>query len=162
MSGYVRITYWSTGVVLAEGPLGRGITVFEGNYYISRKYLRTDWFKPNFIPGICPYKFFYVWLDLFPENANRDKNLGWLYWLPNPLFPLFVFGSPCRARIRRFSLSDLLVSKEGQFRYLGNRSASRGDYRPACARTASGFLVRLQANGDKAKGKSKKSKKAKT
>jgi uncharacterized protein (DUF427 family) len=91
MSEYVRITYRPTGLVLAEGPLGWGITPFEGNYYISKKYLRTDRFKPNFIPGICPYKFFYVWMDLLLENGSSEENLGWLYLLPNPLFPFIWF-----------------------------------------------------------------------
>lgn len=91
MSGYVRITHRPTSTLLAEGPLGWGITPFEGNYYISKKYLRAGQFKPNFIPGLCPYKFLYVWLDLFLDNVKREENLGWLYWLPNPLFPFIWF-----------------------------------------------------------------------
>jgi uncharacterized protein (DUF427 family) len=91
MSRYVRITHRPTGLVLAEGPLGWGITPFEGNYYISKKYLRTDQFKPNFTPGICPYKFFYVWMDLQLPNGSAEKSLGWLYWLPNPLLPFIWF-----------------------------------------------------------------------
>ena len=87
MSGYIRIRHRPTGLLLAEGPLGWGITRFEGNYYVSKKYLQTNRFKPNFMPGICPYKFVYVWLDLVLEDGEREKNLGWLYWLPNPLFP---------------------------------------------------------------------------
>ena len=39
----VRIRHRATGRVLAEGPLGWGITPFEGNLYIRRRYLRlTD------------------------------------------------------------------------------------------------------------------------
>ena len=91
MSGYIRITHRPTGLLLAEGPLGWGITPFEGNYYISKKYLRAGKFKPNFIPGICPYKFLYVWMDLQLQNGSREKNLGWMYWLPNPLFPFIWF-----------------------------------------------------------------------
>jgi len=91
MSGYIRIRHRTTGLLLAEGPLGWGITPFEGNYYVSKKYLRTNGFKPNFMPGICPYKFLYVWLDLVLEDGEREKNLGWLYWLPNPLFPFIWF-----------------------------------------------------------------------
>jgi uncharacterized protein (DUF427 family) len=91
VSRFVRIRYKSTGMLLAEGPLGWGITPFEGNYYISRKYLRTDRFRPNFLPGLCPYKFLYVWMDLVLENGNREKNLGWMYWLPNPLLPFIWF-----------------------------------------------------------------------
>jgi hypothetical protein len=37
----IRITHRSSGEVIAEGPLGLwGITPFEGNFYISRKYRR--------------------------------------------------------------------------------------------------------------------------
>ena len=61
---YVRVTYLPTDTVLAEGPLGWGITPFEGKLYVRKKYLRTDAFKVDFIPGFCPYKFLYVWLDL--------------------------------------------------------------------------------------------------
>jgi uncharacterized protein (DUF427 family) len=87
----VRITHKITGMLLAEGPLGWGITPFEGNYYISRKYLRTAGFKANFFPGLCPYKLLYVWLDLALDNGSREKNLGWMYWLPNPLLPFIWF-----------------------------------------------------------------------
>ncbi|MFQ5707261.1 MAG: hypothetical protein ACE5HO_07405 [bacterium] len=88
---YIRITHKPSGTKLAEGPLGWGITPFEGNLYISRKYLLTKSFKPNFIPGLCPYKFLYVWLDLRLEGGRKSKSLGWLYWLPNPLFPFIWY-----------------------------------------------------------------------
>lgn len=88
---FVRITHRSSGTPLAEGPLGWGITPFEGNLYIGRKYLLTKGLKPNFVPGFCPYRFFYVWLDLALENGQKVKNLGWLYWLPNPLFPFIWY-----------------------------------------------------------------------
>ena len=91
MSQSVRITHKSTGMLLADGPLGWGIAPFERNYYISRKYLRTARFKANFFPGLCPYKFLYVWLDLALDNGAKEKNLGWMYWLPNPLLPFIWF-----------------------------------------------------------------------
>lgn len=87
----VRIIHRRSGMTIAEGPLGWGITPFEGNLYISRKYLQTDGFKPNFIPGLCPYKFLYVWLDLELPDGEKVKNLGWMYWLPNPLFPFIWY-----------------------------------------------------------------------
>jgi len=87
----VRITHQPSGTKLAEGPLGWGITPFEGNFYISNKYLLTDRFKANYIPGLCPYKFLYVWLDLQLEDSRQVKNLGWRYWLPNPLLPFIWF-----------------------------------------------------------------------
>ncbi len=88
---YIRITHKPSGLPLAEGPLGWGITPFEGNLYIGRKYLKTDRFRPNFLPGLCIYKFLYVWMDLHLDERTRVRNLGWLYWLPNPLFPFIWY-----------------------------------------------------------------------
>ena len=107
---HVRIIHRPTGTKLAEGPLGWGITPFEGNLYISRKYLLIDGFKPNFIPGICPYKFLYVWLDLELENGDKVKNLGWLYWLPNPLFPFVWY----RVGVPRYHPELLVEEFEAQ------------------------------------------------
>lgn len=87
----VRIHHKPTGQILADGPLGWGITPFEGNFYIRKKYLRTNRFKVNYLPGLCIYKFLYVWLDLQLDNENRVRNLGWMYWLPNPLLPFIWF-----------------------------------------------------------------------
>lgn len=81
----VRIKLRSSGEVIAEGPLGWGITPFEGNFYISRKYLKTDGFKSNYIPGLCIYKFLYVWMDYRVDEDKTINSLGWMYWLPNPL-----------------------------------------------------------------------------
>ena len=86
----VTITHRPTGTVLARGPVGWGITPFEGNFYVRRKYLRTDALRVNFMPGLCIYKFLYVWLDL-RLGERTLKNLGWLYWLPNPLLPFIWF-----------------------------------------------------------------------
>lgn len=88
---HVRITHRPSDTLLAEGPLGWGITPFEGNYYISGKYLKTEGFKANYIPGLCPYKFLYVWQDFTPKGGNKVKNLGWLYFIPNPLLPFIWF-----------------------------------------------------------------------
>ena len=77
--------------LIADGPLGRGITSFEGNFYIRGKFLVTNRFKVNFIPGLCIYKFFYIWLDLQLDDKTRVNNLGWMYWLPNPLLPFIWF-----------------------------------------------------------------------
>ena len=94
----LRITHAPTGTVLAEGPKGWGITPFEGNLYVSRKHLRTDAFRPNFIPGLCFYKGLYVWLDLRLPDEDAVRGVGWKYWLPNPLFPFVAFrvGLPRR------------------------------------------------------------------
>ena len=88
---FITITHRATGAVLAQGPIGWGITPFEGNYYIRRRYLKDGSFKANYIPGLCPYKFFYVWMDWLLPDSKPEKSLGWMYWLPNPLLPFICF-----------------------------------------------------------------------
>ncbi|MFQ6006456.1 MAG: hypothetical protein ACE5OQ_13240 [Woeseia sp.] len=88
---HLRIRHKETGALLAEGPVGWSITPFEGNFYIARKYLKTDRFRVNYIPGLCIYKFLYVWLDLLLGDGRRIRNLAWMYWLPNPLLPFIWF-----------------------------------------------------------------------
>lgn len=90
-SRLIRIVHQPSGELIAEGPLGWGIFRFEGNYYIGKHHLRTGGFKPNYIPGLCPYKFLYVWLDLHLDDGQVVKSLGWLYWLPNPLLPFIWY-----------------------------------------------------------------------
>lgn len=87
----IRIVHRRTGTLLADGPIGWGITPFEGNLYISRKYLLTDGFRPNWVPGLCIYKFLYVWLDLRFDGNDPLRNAAWMYWLPNPLLPFIWF-----------------------------------------------------------------------
>ena len=87
----IRIEHRPSGQLIADGPLGWGITPFEGNLYIRRKHLQTGGFRVNFLPGLCVYKFLYVWLDFVPDAAPRERNLGWMYWLPNPLLPFIAF-----------------------------------------------------------------------
>ena len=87
----VKIIHRASGEVLAKGPLGWGITPFEGNFYIARKYMRTDRFRVNFLPGLCIYKFVYVWMDLRLDQGERARNLAWMYWLPNLLLPFIWF-----------------------------------------------------------------------
>ena len=87
----VKIVHRESGIVLAEGPLGWGITPFEGNFYISKKFLQTDRFRVNYLPGLCVYKFLYVWMDLQLDRDHHVRNLGWMYWLPNPLLPFIWF-----------------------------------------------------------------------
>jgi uncharacterized protein (DUF427 family) len=87
----VRILHRGSGTLLAEGPVGWGITPFEGNYYIRRKYLRTEQIRANYLPGLCIYKFLYVWMDFHLGDGERINNLAWMYWLPNPLLPFIWF-----------------------------------------------------------------------
>jgi len=88
---YVRIVHSGSNSVIADGPIGWGITPFEGNFYIRKKNLVTDGFRINYLPGLCIYKFLYVWLDFVAPDGAVTKNLGWKYWLPNPLLPFIWF-----------------------------------------------------------------------
>ncbi|MEM6989265.1 MAG: hypothetical protein AAF721_02170 [Myxococcota bacterium] len=87
----IRITHAASDTVLAEGPIGWGITPFEGNYYIRKQYLRTDGFELGFIPGLCFYKFLYLWMDLVLASGERLRGVGWMYVVPNPLLPFIWF-----------------------------------------------------------------------
>jgi len=72
-------------------PVGCDITAFESNLYMARKYLKTDRFRVNYVPGLCIYKFLYVWMDLHLDQGQRVRNVAWMYWLPNPLLPFICF-----------------------------------------------------------------------
>ncbi len=87
----VQIRHRATGTLLAEGPLGWGIAPFEGNFYISSRYLRTDGFRVSYVPGLCIYKFIYVGMNLHLPDGTRIDGLGWKYVVPNPLFPFIAF-----------------------------------------------------------------------
>jgi hypothetical protein len=91
MRKVVRVTHEPTKTVLAEGPLGWGITPFEGNLYIRKKYLKTAAIRLNFIPGLCIYKFLYMWMDLRVPGTQPSSFIGWKYVLPNPLLPFIWF-----------------------------------------------------------------------
>ena len=87
----MKIIHRESGELIADGERGWAITPFEGNFYISGGALKTKGFRINFVPGICIYKFLYVWLDFHNQNGTVDKFLGWKYWLPNPLLPFIWF-----------------------------------------------------------------------
>lgn len=88
---YLQIRHEPTGVIIAAGPSGWGITAFEGNYYISRKYLREGRFCVDYIPGLCVYKGLYIGLNYIAPDQSVSRHMGWTYWLPNPLFPFIIF-----------------------------------------------------------------------
>jgi uncharacterized protein (DUF427 family) len=111
MTKVIRITHRPSNILLAEGPKGWGITPFEGNYYISRKYLKTDRFKINYIPGICFYKFLYVWMDLVLED-DKVRNIAWMYWLPNPLFPFIAFRVAVPGHHPQLLIEELEIAME--------------------------------------------------
>ena len=87
----IRIKHAGSGSLIADGPMGWAITPFEGNYYIRKKNLPNNGFRVNYLPGMCVYKFLYVWFDFVAPDGTAVKNLGWKYWLPNPLFPFIWF-----------------------------------------------------------------------
>ncbi|MDT8367845.1 MAG: hypothetical protein RQ745_01465 [Longimicrobiales bacterium] len=87
----VRILHRPSGTLIAEGRVGWEVKPFEGNWYISRSALRTDAFRTTPLPGLCPYKFIYLWLDFVPESGPPSRRLGWRYVVPNPLFPFIAF-----------------------------------------------------------------------
>ena len=91
MSQHIRLIHRPSKTLLAEGPLGWAITAFEGNYYISNKSLKTNGFRSTPLPGLCIYKFIYLWLDLAIEGQPVSPRLGWRYVIPNPLFPFIWF-----------------------------------------------------------------------
>ena len=68
-----------------------------GNHSLRGKFLHPQEVSadgpvtPNYIPGLYPYKFLYVWLDLTLPNGERSRGLGWFYGLPNPLLPFIWF-----------------------------------------------------------------------
>jgi len=88
---HVRIKHAGSETLIAEGAIGWEITPFEGNYYIRKANLQTDQFRVNYLPGLCVYKFFYVWLDFVAPDGKTCKSLGWKYWFPNPLLPFIWF-----------------------------------------------------------------------
>ena len=87
----VRIRHAPSGILLADGVKGWDMMPFEGNLYIRKRCLKTEAFRLNFIPGICPYKGLYFWMDLRLSGQVTVHSIAWLYWLPNPLFPFIWF-----------------------------------------------------------------------
>lgn len=108
----IRIIHRASGAILAEGPLGfAGITPFEGNYYIRRKCLKTSCLRPNWVPGLCPYKFLYVWLDLRLPNGASEPFIGWMYWLPNPLLPFIAWRPAVPQSSPLLKIEDIVLSQ---------------------------------------------------
>ena len=87
----ITITHHKTGELIAQGSEGWGFLPFEGNYYIRQKYIKTDGFKFSFIPGLCIYKFIYVWLHLKLSNGQKEHFIAWMYVIPNPVLPFIWF-----------------------------------------------------------------------
>lgn len=89
---WVRILHRTSGEVLAEGPRGwKAMTRFEGNWYVHPSCLKSAGFRSSGVPGVCPYKFVYVWLHHEGQDGAVTRFLGWKYILPNPLLPFIAF-----------------------------------------------------------------------
>jgi len=87
----LRFVHIPSGQVLAEGPLGWGITPFEGNYYIRERFVCSRRFRATPAIGFCSYKFLYVWVNYVAENGIQSHHLGWVYIVPNPMLPFIAF-----------------------------------------------------------------------
>lgn len=91
MAKTIQIYHRPSQTLLAEGSSGWDITPFEGNYYIRRKCLKAGVFKLTPIPGLCPYKFIYLWVDILIEGHPNARFIAWKYIIPNPLFPFIWY-----------------------------------------------------------------------
>ncbi len=111
---YLRIKHAESGCILAEGPVGWAITPFEGNYYIRWANLVTQGFKVNYLPGLRVYKFLYVWLNFIAADGTATKNLGWKYWLPNPLLPFIWFRVAIPAHHPAIVVEQLTAPEDDQ------------------------------------------------
>ena len=87
----MKIIHRKTEELFADEERGWAIPLFEGNYYIPGRDLETEEFKVNYLPGLCFYKFLYIWLDFHDKDGRVAKDFGWKYWFPNPLFPFIWF-----------------------------------------------------------------------
>jgi uncharacterized protein (DUF427 family) len=91
MAKHIQIFHRPSQTLLAEGKTGWDITPFEGNYYIRNKCLNREAFKLTAIPGLCPYKFIFLWMDVLPTKQPAARFMAWKYVIPNPLFPFIWF-----------------------------------------------------------------------
>lgn len=66
----VKVVHRPSGTVLAEGPLGWGMTPFDGGIYIRRRHLVGGSFTPGVPPGLCVYKGLYISLDYSPPEGS--------------------------------------------------------------------------------------------
>jgi len=80
-----EIIHNGSGLILAEGAISE-LKTLEGNFYIKSSLFKEGVMRINYLPGLCIYKFIYLWVDLVLPNEKRVRNIGWKYILPNPLF----------------------------------------------------------------------------
>ena len=115
-----RIWHRPSGTLLVEGLKGWGITPFEGNYYIRKMYLKGDFFCRTLIPGLCPYKGIYHWLNLDLPDGQHEDNAGLALYHSKPIVPIYrlspgASGKPPCIAVR----SDVgLIVKSDEFTQL--------------------------------------------
>ena len=85
-----KIIHSPTGIIIAEGTTKDGLKSFEGNYYVKTKYFKPAIIKTNYVPGLCFYKFIYIWMDLILPDGGKVRNIGWKYIIPNPIFYIVI------------------------------------------------------------------------
>ncbi|MEO7065445.1 MAG: hypothetical protein ABI114_00920 [Rhodanobacter sp.] len=107
----LRVTHRPSGSLLAEGPSGRGIALFEGNYYVRRKYLCITRRKEGSPPRPCVYSFLYAGLDLWLAGRAQTESTGKSRWLTHRLVPILAFrlafpGDDPSIRFERLTLPD--------------------------------------------------------
>lgn len=90
-AGAYRILHRPSGALIAEGRAGWHMVPFENGFYLSAARLREGRFETTVVPGLCPYKGLYLWLDYIAPDGTREPRLGWRYPLPNPLFPFIAW-----------------------------------------------------------------------
>jgi len=104
---HIQILHRPSQTLLAQGQQGWDITPFEGNYYVRKKCLNGARFKLTAIPGLCPYKFIYLWMDIEIENHPDARFMAWKYVIPNPLLPFIwyragIYGNHPDIEIKAF------------------------------------------------------------
>jgi hypothetical protein len=107
MAQLIQILHRPSQTVLAEGKRGWDITPFEGNYYVRKKCLIGNRFKLTLLPGLCVYKFVYLWMNLQLDGQAPISLLAWKYVIPNPLFPFIwyrvgIYGGHPEIEVREF------------------------------------------------------------
>ena len=58
---------------------------------MRKKCLNQEAFKLTAIPGLCIYKFIYLWSDILVEGHPNARFMAWKYVIPNPLFPFIWY-----------------------------------------------------------------------
>lgn len=80
-----KLIHIATGKILAEGEK-KDFFQLEGNYYLKEFTFKEGVVVNTIIPGLCFYKFIYIWVNIKVSDKIILKNFGWKYIIPNPIF----------------------------------------------------------------------------